>query len=373
MTTRSIHRSCIHGAGRFMAWLMALMLCLLSVSFAGAEAAEVARATVTEEDQYGDIRIDLTQIDLEYGDSVNLSFSGGWSINEVPYYPDFFGSRGSVVLTDYFKTLCIAGIGCSLNKMAGVQPGETLVITLAQKGRYRPEYEAYQIHDARYRMEGQTDEAFLNFREVTAGLIRPGRLYRGASPFDHKFGRQELMGSFLASYGMRGILDLADTQEQLESYENLPDYTVALIAEGWVVPCPIGVDYLLPEFMQRIGEGLTGLTELEGPWLIHYNLGRDRTGFICALLESLCGATYDEIVQDYMKSYDMLHGTDMNPDSLQYRLFRARIEEQLAAIFGVETQALPGVDMPRAARDYLTRCGMTVDQIDRLESRLTGD
>jgi hypothetical protein len=145
-----------------MAWLMALMLCLLSVSFAGAEAAEVARATVTEEDQYGDIRIDLTQIDLEYGDSVNLSFSGGWSINEVPYYPDFFGSRGSVVLTDYFKTLCIAGIGCSLNKMAGVQPGETLVIALAQKGRYRPEYEAYQIHDARYRMEGQTDEAFLN-------------------------------------------------------------------------------------------------------------------------------------------------------------------------------------------------------------------
>ena len=172
---------------------------------------------------------------------------------------------------------------------------------------------------------------------------------------------------------MRGILDLADTQEQLESYENLPDYTVALIAEGRVVPCPIGVDYLLPEFMQRIGEGLTGLTELEGPWLIHCNLGRDRTGFICALLESLCGATYDEIVQDYMKSYDMLHGTDMNPDSLQYRLFRARIEEQLAAIFGVETQALPGVDMPRAARDYLTRCGMTVDQIDRLESRLTGD
>ena len=73
-----------------------------------------------------------------------------------------------------------------------------------------------------------------------------------------------------------------------------------------------------------------------------------------------------------MKSYDMLHGIDMNPESLQYRLFRARIDEQLAAIFDVQEEALPGHDLPRAARDYLTRCGMTGDQIDRLERLLSG-
>ena len=337
----------------------------------GAEAFEPVRAMVTGVDRFGDLILDLESIDLEYGDSVDLSFSGGHEIKAVPYYPDFFGKRNDAILTDYFNGICVAGISCDLSKSTGIEPGEALTITLEQRGRYRELFEAYDINDARKMMEGQTDEAFCNTREVTAGNIRVGRLYRGASPFDIEFGRVERMDSYIREHNIGAILDLADSRELLENRDDLPDHTSAMIAEGRVIACHIGVDYLDQENMKTIASGLADITDAEGPLLINCSLGRDRTGVICALLEALCGATYDEIVQDYMVSYDCLHRIDMNPDSLQYRLFKARIDEQLAAIFGVEIGDLPGVDMRPAARDYLTRCGMTEAEIDALERWLT--
>ena len=358
-------------AGRWRAQVLALVLVLLLAVYANAEAFRPVHATVTKVDQFGNIMLDLEQTDLEYGDSVNVSFSGGYEFKSVPYYPDFYGKMGSVLLTDIFDTLCVSGISCNVNLMAGIEPGETATITLEQKGRYKEEFEAYNINNARYRMEGQTDEAFRNAREVTFGDIRPGRLYRGSSPFDPSAGRIELMGSYLLEHNIGGVFDLADSRETLEAYEGLPDHTAAMIAQGQVITSALGVDYLQPKAMQSIGEGLNALTELEGPWLIQCTLGRDRTGVICALVEALCGADYDEIVQDYMQSYDNLHEIDMDPDSLQYQLFKARIDEYLTLIFGVETQDLPDIDMRAASRDYLIRCGMTEDQIDKLERLLT--
>ena len=94
-------------------------------------------ASVIEEDQFGDVMLDLKEIDLEYGDSVNISFSGGYEMKEIPYYPDFYGNKGAAVLTDYYDTICIAGIGCSFNNLAGIEIGEDVRISLEQEGRYK--------------------------------------------------------------------------------------------------------------------------------------------------------------------------------------------------------------------------------------------
>ena len=357
---------------------LALALCQLCGVCANAEAFEPVQATVTEIDQFGDIAFDMDQsvldrIGLEYGDSVDLHFSGDHELKAVPYYPDFFGRMGDAALVVLFDTVKVGGFDCNLNESVGVEPGETVTITLDQKGRYKAEYEAYNITNAAYRMEGQTDEAFLNAREVTAGNIRPGRLYRSASPFDPSFGRVELMESYLVEHNIGGILNLSNNQEKLASFEGLPDHTDAMIDQGLVIACYLGVDYLAPDAMRNIGTGLVRLMALERPWLIHCNLGRDRTGVICAVLEALCGAGYDEIEQDYMLSYDQLHDFDMNPESLQYRLYKMRIDDQLATIFSIQSGALPTADLSAAAADYLTRCGMTQDQIDRLVGLLTGE
>ena len=367
------------GVGEFWrSMALALALCLLCGVCAVAEAFEPVHATITDVDQFGDIAFDkgqddLDRIGLEYGDSVDLRFSGGQELKAVPYYPDFFGRMGDPSLVVFFGTVKVGGFDCNLNEAVGVKPGETVTITLDRKGRYKAEYEAYNINNAAYRMEGQTDEAFLNAREVTAGNIRPGRLYRGASPFDPDFGRVELMASYLVEHNIGGILNLSNNQEKLASFKGLPDHTDAMIDQGLVIACRLGVDYLDPDAMRNIGTGLVRLMALERPWLIHCNLGKDRTGVICAVLEALCGASYDEIEQDYMFSYDQLHNIDMNPESLQYRLYKARIDDQLATMFSIRSEALPTADLRAAATDYLARCGMTQDQIDRLVGLLTGE
>ena len=373
-------QSHVRGTGR-PRWSIAsltLALFLLCGVCAVAEAFEPIHATVTEVDQFGDIAFDkgqgdLDRIGLEYGDSVDLRFSGGQELKGVPYYSDFFGRMGDPSLVVYFGTVKVGGFDCNLNEAVGVEPGETVTITLDQKGRYKAEYEAYNINNAAYRMEGQTDEAFLNAREVTAGNIRPGRLYRSASPFDPDFGRVELMASYLVEHNIGGILNLSNNQEKLESFEGLPDHTAAMIDQGLVIACRLGVDYLDPDAMRNIGEGLVRLMALERPWLIHCNLGKDRTGVICAVLEALCGASYDEIEQDYMFSYDQLHNIDMNPESLQYRLYKTRIDDQLVTMFSIRSEALPTADLRAAATDYLARCGMTQNQIDRLVDLLNGE
>ena len=104
--------------------------------------------------------------------------------------------------------------------------------------------------------------------------------------------------------------------------------------------------------------------------MIQCSLGRDRTGVVSAVIEALCGATYQEIIDDYMASYDMLHSIDMDPDSLQYKLFKQRIDEQLEAVLGIEIEKLPDSDLKEPAYNYLLKCGMTEQQIDRLIDNL---
>lgn len=370
-TNRNIQSHCVC-PGRLTV-LLALVLCLLCAACPAAAAFEPVHTTVTEIDQFGDILFDLEKLDLAFGDSVDISFSGGAELKAVPYYPGFFGPMGSDILTVlvYSDTVAVARVMGNSALALGVRPGETATITLEQKGRYLEEYKAYDIADATYKAPGQTDEEYLNAREVTAGGIRPGRLYRGGSPFDPEFHRVELMGAYIAAHDIRGILDLADSPEALASFRGLPAQTAAMISGGRVISCSIGVDFLAPDTMRSIGGGLAALAEAEGPWLIHCSLGRDRTGFLCAMVEALCGASYDEIVRDFMLSYRELHAVDIDSDNLQYRLFKAKLDEPLSAISGIAIEALPRADMQRIAVDYLLRCGMTQAQLDRLADRLT--
>lgn len=332
---------------------------------------EPKNVMVKGEDQFGDVLIDLQEIDLEYGDSIDLHFSGGYFIESIPYYPEFYGNKGNTILTDYFDDLAVAGIGCSFNETAKIQEGETLTITLDEREKYKKEFEAYNLDPNLLKWEGQSDEAYRNAREITAGNIAKGILYRGSSPFDEEFCRIELMDSFLRENDIQCILNLSDSEETLTQLEVLPEYTAEMLASGKVIPCSLGIVYSDPESMKKIANGLTAMTEKEGPYLIHCSLGRDRTGVISALLEALCGANYDEIVADYMESYHNLHDINMDSSSLQYKLFKQRLEERLEETMLINRDKLPESDLQSAAEEYFIRCGMTVDRINQLREILT--
>ena len=161
-------------------------------------------------------------------------------------------------------------------------------------------------------------------------------------------------------------------EETLVALGELPEYTAEMIKNGSVISCPLGIVYSDPESMRMIADGLSAMVELDGPYLIQCSLGRDRTGVLIALLEALSGAGYDEIISDYMESYRNLHNINMDADSLQYRLFKQRIDEKLEETLSVSRAELSECNLQSAAADYFIRCGMTAEEVAQLTAVLDG-
>ena len=172
---------------------------------------------------------------------------------------------------------------------------------------YRELYEAYDIDPNWEQRPGQTLEEYLNVRSPAVGTMKEGILYRGASPFSESFERVDEMEAYLEMQGIRTVISLSEGSEEELKKGEYPDYSMQLVHNGNVIVIPIGIDYRDPDVMTNIAKGLNRMAEKEPPYLIHCSYGRDRTGVICALLEALCGASAEEITDDYMLSYKNLH------------------------------------------------------------------
>ena len=349
-----------------------LMICAIMMCAAcNAETFKPLTVTVVSEDQFGGIQLSINKLDLEYGDSINLSFSGGYEERSVPYYPDFFGDKGQTVVNDYFDYILVTKINESFTKNTGVTAGETVTITLDERGKYKEILEAYNVDVNKTRREDQTEEAFINAREVTGGNIAPGVLYRGSSPTDKSFGRTDLMAAYIADNGINCILDLSDTEEKIAEYDQIPDLIRTMYDNGQLLALGIGIDLSDARNREILGQGLIRMFSMDGPYLIHCSYGRDRTGFLCAYLEALCGAPYEAIIDDFMFSYDALHAIDMNPESLQYKLFKQRIDDEMSGTLGIAIEDLPTADLESATRRFFGECGMSEEQIDHMKEILT--
>ena len=66
----------------------------------------------------------------------------------------------------------------------------------------------------------------------------------------------------------------------------------------------MGSGYTGQAYKEKVAQGLRAALDSEGPIYIHCMEGKDRTGFVCLLLEALAGASYDEMKADYMTTYE---------------------------------------------------------------------
>ena len=126
-------------------------------------------------------------------------------------------------------------------------------------------------------------------------------------------------------------------------------------------------------FKQRLAAGLAEMSRHEGPYLVNCVEGKDRTGFVCMLLQALCGAGYDEMLSDYMETYGNYYGITEQGDPASYgAISDLNFNGMLRYLAGVDEKAdLSAIDYAGPARDYLREGGMTDEQIDALVARLT--
>ena len=142
---------------------------------------------------------------------------------------------------------------------------------------------------------------FGNLREVSGGDLVPGLLYRSASPWNAG-NRSPVADDYHRGLGTEYLICINLNEDELAGYvERMPDaYASGLYREG-KVSCRL-LHAAVHSYPDEIGFVIDSLLEADGRTGIFCTYGKDRTGFYCAVIEGLAGATYDEILKDFMVS-----------------------------------------------------------------------
>jgi Protein tyrosine/serine phosphatase len=154
------------------------------------------------------------------------------------------------------------------------------------------------------------DAESVNFREIRMGNIAPNTLYRSSHPI--KDDMQERVIALLASNArIAAVINLCDFDADIKRKAFFAPWYNKLLKSNRVIA--LGMDFSLTGdyFHKKLKKGLQFIINTEGPWLIHCHAGIDRTGFVSIVLESLMGATLDEIINDYLQSFNSMYNSSL--------------------------------------------------------------
>lgn len=373
-----------------------MMICALCIAMAGilfgsgaamAEGSETQALTdcgVLHEPEFGGVYIKMTIDDFNslgfvYGDSVTVSFSNGYTLDDIPYYNGYYVQNGQPLLIaypgyDYIKAA--TNNGEDLWTVAGLEDDATSSITLKERGKYADIQQAKDIHYVDDRSQFESDVVFANFRNMQVGDLREGMVFRSASPCDNRHNRASYVDALIADAGVRYIMNLADTDEKLQGYIAKEDfnspYFLSLYKEGKVHPLAMNMNFGSEIFHGKVVDSFKSLLANDGPYLIHCTEGKDRTGFVCMLVEALCGADYQEIVDDYMITYDNYYGITKETDPKKYNVIvEDNLNPMIYVVVGRDDVDLKSVDLSECASAFLKEAGMSDEEISDLTAKLT--
>ena len=339
---------------------------------------------VLKDESFGNICLapsieEFNAFGFDFGDSVNLAFDNGISIEDVPYYSGYYTPAGELLLCGYPGNAHVniaRNYGDSTWEEFGMTDSSKVTVTMNEKGKYLETQELYSLVYSDNREDFDSDIVFANFREVRGGKLKEFWFYRSASPCDNQHNRAACANRLTEENGIRFVLNMSDTEEKYISYTEAADFDSAyydsLYRDGNVLLLAMKVNYRSDEFTKTISEAFLTMAEHSGPCLIHCVEGKDRTGFACALLLALADATAQEITDDYMITYDNYFGITKESKPETYEAIKGDIEDFLLWM----CEAEPGtpvdtLDLKSGAENYLRRGGLTEEQIAAIEKFIT--
>lgn len=344
--------------------------------------------SVSREESFGSVALgisidDFNKSGFAFGDSIDVIFSNGYELRGIPYYNGYYAGTGEPLVVGYpgYSSVLVAlSYGDPLWDVAGLSSTDTATINLNSAGAFHTVQLAFDISYTNERSDYASDEVFANFRPCAGGQIAPNTLYRSASPVDNEYNRAAYSSALMKQASVRFILDLSDNDGEVDEFialdeENSIDVSpfLELWNAGNVATLDLSASYPSPSYEQSLAAGLVTLSQHDGPYLVHCIEGKDRTGFVCILLEALCGASYDEIVADYMETYANYYGITAESNPERYDAIRSlNCDGMLQFLAGVDGQAdLASLSFVEPAKNYLRTGGMTDEQIDALRAKLT--
>ena len=371
------------------ALFVVLLLLTSCANHSGPEQAQPLQATglsVIHEPEFGGVYIkmmidEFNRLGFKYGDSVDVTFSNGYALSDLPYYNGYYVDAGDPLLVaypgyDYIKAAF--NYGDDLWITAGLTETDTADIVLKKSAAFLDVQEARDIHYSDERNDYADDVTFANFRSVNAGQLKENVLYRSASPCDNQHNRAPYVDALMKEAGVNCILDLSDNEGKIEGYIAAEDfnspYFLSLYQTDKVIPLAMNMNYASDEFRAKIADGFSAMAKQVGPYLVHCTEGKDRTGFVCMLLEAFAGASYDEIIDDYMLTYDNYYKITESSDPAKYATIKEKnIDAMLSAVIGDPDADITAVDLTAAAEAFLKSAGMSEEDVLLLRSRLSAD
>ena len=336
-------------------------------------AAQTVSGAITNVDRYGNVATDITGAALagagfELGDVVRL-VSGNFN-GETPMvttYADVQRGNPLVRVNNGFLELSISyGNFAQTN---GVSVGTPVTVTMVTKGAYKAELEIRNLTRTQERADYASDAIFANFREARLGSIRANLLYRSCHPAlgDARAPYAALLGE---QARVVTVINMADTpQELVERGASVPWYQ-AFITNGNIIALGMGVDYKNPDFAAKLKTGLEFMLTRSGPFLVHCNEGKDRAGVVAALFGALMGASTEQIVEDYMLSYENYYGVTRGEE--RYTLISS-IMRDILKDFNEGVMPGPGETVGAAEKYLRGVIGFTPAQISSLKLKLAGN
>ena len=383
--------------------LTGCLLASLSSCAGKSSSPELKDCGVKHETEFGGVYItttidDFNKLGFAYGDSVNVTFSNGYTLEDIPYYNGYYVDAGQPLLIaypgyEYIKAAINYGddlweraglqthlLGAKQEKLwltAALDEHSTATVTLNERAKYQDVQEARDIQYSDERTKFPSDAVFANFRNVTTGRLKEDMLYRSASPCDNQHKRAPYVDALIQAAGVKTILNLSDNTAKIEGYITKDDfnspYFLTLYNSDSVLPIALNMNYLSEEFAYKISQGFTAMSMMDGPYLVHCTEGKDRTGFVMMVLEALTNASYTEIVDDYMVTYDNYYKINEKEDPAKYKTIKEKnIDAMLQYMIGDADADITTANLYQAARKWLIEAGMSEEALNRLTDRLTG-
>ena len=227
----------------------------------------------------------------------------------------------------------------------------TFEITLVEKAGYLTEVELSTLSRTNNREDYPhlTDWQYANFRQVkTTGM--GNCLYRSSTPLIPDLGRNTFAMKALEEAGINVIINVDDNGS-----DHLPD---SYYVKQNVFFETMSIDITSESNMELLSRILRFMADNPGVYCIHCKEGKDRTGFIIAVLELFMGATVDEVIEDYMLSYENFYGVERGTE--KYTYISKTLLDQLDT-FNLRTEV----------NAFLKKIGLTDDELNHLRHNLS--
>jgi protein tyrosine/serine phosphatase len=212
------------------------------------------------------------------------------------------------------------------------------------------------------------DEDPLNFMEIKTGSIAEGILYRSSSPI--KGGEEKKAKAALAvKAGINCVINLEDDRSIIEGLSKDVPWYHKLVVEGNVICLPM--TFTIPGVAsneKKLKTALQFMVSHKGPYLIHCFAGVDRTGFFAALLEALMGASFKEIIKNYLSAFHFDYSV---LSRMEYYHKTKNFLSQLKKM--AHGKNMTKLNIQIAAEHYLLNdVGLSCDEITELKNILSG-